>query len=53
MNNSIENNKTEILKIRIFAAVVFVVMISGAAICSKYGKHSDHKYLNKLEMFTK
>ena len=52
MTKSTDNNN-ETLKIRIFALLVFVIMISSAAIVMKCNKHKNHNSFSKFERFNK
>lgn len=53
MNPSNENSKKEILKLRIFGLVVFVVIISAAVITSKFENNNSSDFYYRAPLYSK
>ncbi len=52
MTENIET-KNEVTRLRIFAAIVFVILISGAIIIGKCNKDHPNERFNKLHFLTR
>ena len=53
MNNSIDKDKNEIIRLRIFTLFVVVIMLGAASLMAKSDRINNHRYMNKLEMFSR